>query len=69
MDNCVSPADLLATIRAAITDWANQYHAHSQHSIDGAFLSSLANDIAFELGILEAIGASYPTQEDRSDGE
>lgn len=38
-------------IRRTIDDWAGHYAAHSGHSIDRAYLASLANDIALEISL------------------
>lgn len=58
MGEQVDPIDLLRTIRKAVNEWAAIYAAEKKHAIEPVFLSSLANDVAFELGILEAIDAS-----------
>lgn len=56
-DGIPSAGDLLRTIRLTVYDWAAVYFTKSGHSIDGAYLAGLANDVAFELGILEAAQA------------
>ena len=51
----VSSQELLEAIRKAIKEWSRHYLNASGHVVDSLYLSSLAHDIAFELGILEDI--------------
>lgn len=53
-DGRPTAVDLLQTIRKTVNEWAVFYGAASGHAVAPAYLASLANDVAFELGILEA---------------
>lgn len=53
----VSAQELLDTIRKAVNDWHAILHRETKIIVSSVYLSSLANDIAHELGIMEAVEA------------
>jgi hypothetical protein len=56
-DTRVSAAELLETIRETVNEWHAIYHRDTGESVRSPYLSTLANDIAHELGIMEAVDA------------